>query len=81
MVSPPLGCDDLQPGVVGGAAAENFVGEGGSEFGSSGVSGEMEHPAGEDVRELDEIGRHGMPVLLHDVDALPYLDPVAGEAA
>jgi len=33
------------------------------------VAGEVKHPAGEDVGEL------------HDVDALPDLDPVSGEAA
>ena len=45
------------------------------------MAGEVEHPAGEDVGEFDEVGGHGVAVLLHDVDALPDLDPVAGEAA
>ncbi len=76
-----LGCNDLQPRFVGVSAAEYFVGQGGSLFGGGGTSGEMEHPAGEDVGEFDEVGGHGMPVLLHDVDALPDFDPVAGEAA
>ena len=76
-----LGCDDLEPGFVGGAAAEDFVGELCSCFGGVGVAGEVEHPAGEDVGEVDEVGGHGVAVLLHDVDALPDLDPVAGEAA
>ena len=43
--------------------------------------GEVEHPAGEDVGELDEVGRHAVAPVLHDVYALPDLDPVAGEAA
>jgi hypothetical protein len=42
---------------------------------------EVEHPAREDVGEFDEIARHGVTILLHDVDALPDLDPVAGETA
>ena len=42
---------------------------------------EVEHPAGEDVGELNEIARHGVACAAHDVDALPYLHPVAGEAA
>ena len=45
------------------------------------MAGEVKHPAGEDVGELDEVGGHGVSVLLHDVDALPDLDPVSGEAA
>jgi len=80
-----LGCDDLEPGFVGGAAEQDVVGEYCAVFWRSGVSGEVEHPAGEDVRECDQVGRHGMAVLgavgAHDVDALPDLDPVAGEAA
>ncbi len=73
--------NDFEEGFEGCAGGEDFVGECGSVFGSVGVAGEVEHPAGEDVCELDEIGGEGMAVLLHDVDALPYLDPVAGEAA
>jgi hypothetical protein len=45
------------------------------------VAGEVEHPAGEDVGEFDQVGGHRVSVLLHDVDALPDLDPVAGESA
>ena len=33
-------------------------------FGCGGVAGEVEHPAGEDVGELDEVGGHGVAVLL-----------------
>ena len=77
-----LGCDDLEPGFVGGAAEEDLVGELCAGFGGGGVAGEVEHPAGEDVGELDEVGGHGVAALpLHDVDALPDFDPVAGEAA
>ena len=76
-----LGLDDFEEGFEGCAAGEDFVGERGAAFGSVGVSGEVEHPAGKDVCEFDEIGGHGMAVLLHDVDALPYFNPVAGEAA
>jgi len=45
------------------------------------LAGEVKHPAGEGVGEFDEVARHGVAVLLHDVDALPDLDPVAREAA
>ena len=40
----------------------------------------MEHRAGEDVGEFDEVCGHGVADLLHDVDALLYFEPVAGEA-
>jgi len=73
------------PRFEGCAAEEDLVGELRAFLGSGGVTGEVEHPAGEDVRELDEIGGHGVAILntmrAHDVDALPDLDPVTGEAA
>jgi len=76
-----LGCDDLEPGGVGGAVAEELVGEKCAGFWGFGAVGEVEHPAGEDVGEVDEVSGHGMAVLLHDVDALFYLQPVSGVAA
>ena len=45
------------------------------------MAGEVEHPAGEDIGERDEVVGHGVSMLLHDVDAFPDFDPVAGEAA
>ena len=44
------------------------------------MAGEVEHPAGEGVCEFDEVGGEGVAILFHDVDALPDLDPVAGES-
>lgn len=76
-----LSLDDFEEGLEGRAAAENFIGERGAISGSLGVASEIEHPAGENVGELNEIRGEGMAVLLHDVDALPDLDPIAGEAA
>jgi len=76
-----LGCDDLEPRFVGGTAEEDLVRERCAFFRSGGVAGEVEHPTGEDVGEFDEVGRHGMAMVAHDVDALPYFDPVAGESA
>ncbi len=76
-----LSVDDFEEGFEGCAGGEDFVGELCAIFGGVGVTGEVEHPAGEDVCEFDEVGGHGVTVLLHDVDALPDLDPVAGEAA
>ena len=76
-----MSVDDFEEGFEGCAGGEDFVGERCAVFGSVGVAGEVEHPAGEDVGEFDEVGGHGVTVLLHDVDALPDFDPVAGEAA
>ena len=55
-----LGFDDVEPRFVGGAAAEDFVGELCALFGCGGLAGEVEHPAGEDVGEFDEVGGHGV---------------------
>jgi hypothetical protein len=76
-----LGLNDLEEGLEGCAGAEGVVRERCAGLWCVGVAGEVEHPAGEDVGELDEVAGHGVAVLLHDVDALPDLDPVAGEAA
>src|ERR1700733_11048219 len=76
-----LGLDDLEPRLVGVAAAQDIVGELCSCFGSASLAGEMEHPAREDVGEFDKVPGHRVAVMLHDVDALPDFDPVAGEAA
>src|SRR6202011_268603 len=76
-----VGCDDLEPGLVGCAAAEDLVGQECSGLGRGGFPGEVEHPAGEDVGEFDEVGGHGVAARsirtgAHNVDALPYFDPV-----
>ena len=76
-----LGLEILSQACRRAPLREDFVGELGSCFGSVGVAGEVEHPAGEDVGEVDEVGGHGVTRALHDVDALPDFDPVAGEAA
>jgi len=76
-----VGLDDFEEGFEGCSRVEDVVGEGCACFGGVGVTGEVEHPTGEDVGEVDEIGGARVAVLLHDVDALPHLDPVAGEAA
>ena len=61
-MSSALGFDDFEEGFEGGAAAEDFVGECCAIFGGVGVAGEVEHPAGEDVGEFDEVGGHGVTV-------------------
>ena len=47
--------DDLQPGLVGGAGAQQIVGELRAGLGSGALSREMQHPAAEDVRQLDQV--------------------------
>lgn len=80
-----LGGYDSDPCFEGCAAEKDLVGELSSCFGSGGFTCEMKHPAGEEVRELDEVGGEGVTILdacgAQDVDALPDFDPVAGEAA
>jgi len=76
-----VGVDDWEEGFEGGSGGEDFVGEGGALLGGVGVAGEVEHPAAEDVGEVDEVGGAGVAILFHDVDAFPHFDPVAGEAA
>ena len=71
----------LEEVFVGGAVGEELVGEEGAGFGGWGFAAEVEHVAGEDGRELDEVGGHGVADAFEDVDALPDFDPVAGEAA
>ena len=44
-----LGCDDLEPGFVGGAAEQVLVREYGTVFRRNGVVSQVKHPAGEDV--------------------------------
>jgi len=76
-----LSLDDFEEGFEGGTGCEDFVGKLCALCWSIGVSGEVQHPAREDVGEFDEVGGRGVAVLLHDVDALPDFNPVAGEAA
>ena len=58
-VSPPWAATIFEPGFVGGAGFEDFVGELCAGFGGGGMAGEVEHPAGEDVGEVDEVGGAG----------------------
>ncbi len=51
-----LGLDHAQPGLVSGATDEELVGYDCACFGRGCVAGEVEHPAGEQVGELDEVG-------------------------
>ena len=76
-----LGFDHAEPGFVGCSGGEDVVGELGSGFGGGGLAAEVEHPAGEDGGEGDEVGGEGVERAFEDVDALPDFEPVAGEAA
>ncbi len=76
-----LGADDAEPCLPGGAGREIRVGKRGAVLGRGGVAGEVEHPAGEQVREFDQVGGERVPPVLEDVDALADFEPVAGEAA
>lgn len=76
-----LGCDDLEPRFVRRSGGHVVIGEEGAGFGGFGVAGEMEHPAGENVCDFDEVGREGVADALHDVHALQDLQPVAGVAS